>query len=58
MIMKIVKKWNINLNKSFMIGDSKTDKMAAKKSNMYFEYVKKDFCKQIKNIDSQIINNY
>ena len=36
MILKAVKKWNIDLSKSLMIGDEKTDMIAAKKSNLRF----------------------
>mgnify|MGYP001215190182 CR=1 FL=1 len=54
MIKKILKKWNINLKKSFMIGDHFTDKIAAKKSRLYFEYVKKNFYKQVINIERKI----
>ena len=57
MIKKIFKKWNINKKKSFMLGDMKSDKMAAKKSNLYFEYVSKNFFKQVKKIEIKI-NNY
>ena len=52
MIKKIIKKWNINTNKSFMIGDERKDMLAAKKSKLYFEYVKNDFYKQVKKITS------
>ena len=58
MIKKLCKKWNINIKKSFMIGDKITDKKAASKSNLYFEYVKHNFYKQVKRIDKKIINNY
>ena len=58
MIVKILKNWNVNLKKSFMIGDKETDKISAKKSNLYFEYVKKNFYKQVKNIEKKITNNY
>tara|TARA_Y100000590_G_C15581552_1_gene962528 strand:+ start:588 stop:1142 length:555 start_codon:yes stop_codon:yes gene_type:complete len=54
MIVKLKKKWKINMKKSFMIGDKLTDEIAAKKSNLYFEYVKKNFYKQVK----KIVNNY
>ncbi len=54
MIKKIVNKWNVNTKKSFMIGDQKKDMIAAKKSGLYFQFVQKDFYKQIK----KIINNY
>lgn len=40
----------INLKKSFMIGDSFSDFLMAKKSNLYFEYSSKDIFNQIKNI--------
>ena len=36
MIKKAVKKWNIDLKKSFFVGDSLEDKLAAKKSNLKF----------------------
>ena len=36
MILKAVKKWDININKSFMIGDKITDKSAAKSVNLKF----------------------
>ena len=58
MIKKIFKKWDISIKKSFMLGDKPTDKSAAKKSNLYFEYVGKNFYKQIKKIEKKIINNY
>ena len=35
-----------------MIGDRLKDKKAALKSNLYFEYAKKNFFKQIKDIIS------
>ena len=41
MIFKAVKKWNIDLNKSLMIGDKKTDMIAAKRSNL--RYIKKKY---------------
>jgi len=36
MIIKAVSKWNIDIKKSFFIGDSKTDKLAATKSKIKF----------------------
>ena len=54
MITKLQKKWNVNMKKSFMIGDRKSDKSAAQKSNLHFEYVEKNFYKQVK----KIINSY
>ena len=43
MIKKILRKWNINLSKSFMLGDNKSDELAARKSKIYFEYVSSVF---------------
>ena len=40
-----------------MIGDSLKDKLAAKKSKIYFEFVKNNFNKQVKNIEKKL-NNY
>ena len=57
MIKKIIKRWNVNTKKSFMIGDKKIDQLAAKKSNIYFEYVKNDFYLQIRKVDKKIFNN-
>ena len=54
MIEKIKLNWDIDLNKSFMIGDKITDFYAAKKSKLRFFYAENNFYKQIKNI----INNY
>ena len=57
MIKKILRNWNIDLKKSFMIGNSKTDKLAAEKSSLYFEYVKNNFYDQVRCIEKKIINN-
>ncbi len=54
MIKRIISKWNINIKKSFMIGDKKTDAQAARKSKLYFEFVRSNFYKQVK----RIANNY
>ena len=54
MIEEIKKNWRIDNKKSFMIGDKKKDMMAAKKSKIYFEYAKNDFCKQVKLIDQNL----
>ena len=40
-----------------MIGDKKSDELASNKSKLYFEYAKKDFYLQVKNI-SKKFNNY
>ena len=58
MIKAILNKWKVDLKRSFMMGDKKTDKLAAKKSKLYFEYVGKNFYTQIKRIEKKIINNY
>jgi len=58
MIKKIFKNWNIDKSKSFMIGDKLTDKKAALKSKLYFEYVKNNFYKQIRKIENKLSNNY
>ena len=50
MIKEIFKNWDIDHNKSFMIGDKKTDKLAALKSNLYFEYDNDDLLKQFRKI--------
>jgi len=50
MIKKIVKEWNVDIKKSFMLGDNKKDELAAKKTKLYFEYVKSDFYLQVKKI--------
>tara|TARA_B110000438_G_C15675478_1_gene590021 strand:+ start:166 stop:663 length:498 start_codon:yes stop_codon:yes gene_type:complete len=50
MIKQIIKKWPVDLKKSFMIGDRLSDKKCAKKSKLYFEYAKNNFHSQIKNI--------
>lgn len=48
MIEKAIKKWKIDRAKSYMIGDQKTDEIAAKKSKIKFFYKKKiNFFSQI-----------
>jgi D,D-heptose 1,7-bisphosphate phosphatase len=54
MITNIQQIWDIDNKKSFMIGDNKTDKLAAKKSKLKYYYAERNFYKQIKSI----INNY
>jgi len=49
MIIKAIKKWNINKNKSFMIGDKMSDKYAAKSVNLKFIKKKYNLFKEIKN---------
>tara|TARA_B100000795_G_scaffold269578_1_gene259421 strand:- start:7784 stop:8299 length:516 start_codon:yes stop_codon:yes gene_type:complete len=48
MLKKAIKKWNINLSKSFMIGDKESDKIAAENINIKFFYKKQ------KNLNSQV----
>ena len=50
MIENLKKKWDINLHKSFFIGDKNSDELAAKKSGLKFYYVSKNFYKQIRNL--------
>ena len=41
-----------------MIGDQKSDEIAAKKSKLYYENVKMNFYKQVKDIERKISSNY
>ena len=51
MFLKAEKKWNINMNKSFFIGDSITDYKASKKLKLKFYYKRKgSLYNQIKKI--------
>ena len=50
MIKQILKKWNTDLEESFMIGDKNSDKICAKISKLYFQFPKKNFFYQIKSI--------
>ncbi len=50
MVNQIIKKWVINKKKSLMIGDKISDQKCAEKSNINFQFVKKDILKQIKNL--------
>ena len=54
MIRNIEKKWLINKSKSFMIGDSQKDKETAKKSKIYFEYVKDNLLQQVRLITKKL----
>ena len=53
MIKKIINKWGILEKNSYMIGDNVSDKKAADKSRIYFEYVENDIFKQIKRINKK-----
>tara|TARA_B100000963_G_C22626601_1_gene672698 strand:+ start:1753 stop:2940 length:1188 start_codon:yes stop_codon:yes gene_type:complete len=50
MIKNILNKWPINLSRSVMIGDQKSDYLCAKKSNIKFYYTEKDFTKIVSKI--------
>jgi len=50
MITNLQQKWLINIKKSFMIGDQVSDMIAAKKNNLFFQFVKKDIFLQVKNL--------
>tara|TARA_Y100000741_G_scaffold344479_1_gene309097 strand:- start:987 stop:1502 length:516 start_codon:yes stop_codon:yes gene_type:complete len=51
MLEKAIKKWGIDRDKSFMIGDQKTDYLCARKSKIKFYYKKKmNLFKQIVSI--------
>jgi D-glycero-D-manno-heptose 1,7-bisphosphate phosphatase len=50
MVKNILNIYDINIKKSFFIGDKLSDEICAKKSNIYFEYRKKNLLKQIKKI--------
>ena len=48
---QLLRKWNTDLKKSFMIGDKKSDKIAAENVNIKFFYKKeKNLNMQIRNI--------
>ena len=47
-IFKAEKKWNIDLNKSLMVGDNKLDFIAAKRSNLKFIKKKYNLLREIK----------
>ena len=50
MVLEILKKWPIDKKNSFFIGDQKVDEKCATKSDIYFEYAKKNLFKQVKQI--------
>ena len=53
MLIKSINKWNINIKKSYFIGDSLSDFEASKKINLKFFYkTKGSLLKQVKNIIS------
>lgn len=50
MLENINKNFDINLKKSFFLGDKETDKECAKKFGVKFYFSKNDFCKDLYNI--------
>ena len=54
MILNLMNKWTINRKKSFMIGDNNSDKVAANKSKLFFEFSDKDFFDQVKKIINKL----
>ena len=56
MLKNLMNKWAVKKKKSFMLGDHKKDQLAAKKSNLFFEYAKDDFNSQIRKIIKNINN--
>ena len=50
MIEKILKRWFIKRKHSIMIGDKKTDFLAAKKSKISFFYVENNLYNQLRKI--------
>ena len=53
MLKNIMNEWHIDTKRSFMIGDQISDQIAARKSKLYFEFVKKDLLGQIKKINKR-----
>lgn len=50
MIFKAVKKWKIDITKSFMIGDQHTDRIASKRAGIKFILKKYNLLREIKKI--------
>ncbi len=50
MIRRILNRWPVNLSRSIMIGDQKSDYLCAKKSNIKFYYTEKDFMRVVSKI--------
>ena len=50
MIINLMNKWKIKKKKSFMIGDQSSDKMAAIKSKLFFEYSRNNFYNQVRRL--------
>ncbi len=54
MIKNIFKIFDVDINKSFMIGDRQSDKIAASKSKLKFFYTKGNFYSQVKEINMSL----
>ena len=50
MLIKAINKWNIDIKKSIMIGNSHTDYLSAKKTKLKYFYVQNNLYSQIKKI--------
>ena len=48
MIRKAIKKWNIDLSKSLMIGDKKIDMIASKKAGLKFIRKRYNLMREVK----------
>ena len=48
MILKAIKKWNIDQNKSLMIGDKKVDMIASKKAGLKFIRKRYNLMREVK----------
>lgn len=55
MIEDLKKNWDVNLSKSFMIGDKLSDEIAAIKSNLYYEYDQNNLLRQVTRICKKLI---
>jgi len=49
MVKEILRDWNVDIKKSFFIGDKISDYLCAKKSKLNFKYASKNFLMDIKN---------
>ena len=50
MIKNIERNWFLKKRKSFFIGDKLSDKLCAKKSNLYYEFAKENLFNQAKQL--------
>ena len=53
LVKDILEEWDIDIKNSFMIGDKISDQQCAKKSNIYFEFRKKNLFNQTRSILSK-----